>query len=38
MTVNEWFNRFELLAQIYNWGPQVRFGVPLSKPESAALT
>ena len=37
-TVHEWFKRFELLAQIYQWGPEARLGALLSKLESAALT
>ena len=35
MTVNEWFKRFELLAQVYNWGLQAQLGALLSKRESA---
>ena len=38
MTVNEWLKIFELLGQIYNWGPQAKLGALLSKLESGALT
>ena len=38
MTVNEWFKRFELLAQVYNWGPQAQLGALLSECESTPLT
>ena len=31
LEVNTWFKRFELLAQIYNRGPQSRLGALLSK-------